>query len=264
MHKLGDQEIRQIQLRILDVTARFCEDNHIDYWLDYGTLLGAVRHRGYIPWDDDIDIGMLRPDYERFRELFNSQSPKYQFLCPENRDNFVYSFGKVVDMDTVLYEPDIHGNKFYVNIDVFVYDNAPDEQTSVQMFRRVGRWLLLNMLQHNLISDKGKLYRKLIKRGVSTLLRVFPNDYFIKKIVRNARKYEFVETGKIGLFVWSDHIICDKEAVSTFVEVEFENRHFKAPGKYDYWLTQLFGNYLELPPEEDRVSHHAYEAYLND
>lgn len=264
MQRLGDHEVRQIQLQILEVVARFCEENQIHYWLDYGTLLGAVRHKGYIPWDDDIDIGMLRSDYERFLETFNARNGRYQFYCPENKDDFVYSCGKVADTNTVLYEPDVRGNRFFLNIDVFVYDNAPDEQTSVKMFKQVKRWLLLNMLQHNLIADRGKWYRKLIKGVAGNLLKLFPYNYFVKKIVSNARRYEALESGTIGLFVWSDYILCDKAAVSSFTEVEFEKKRFKAPENHDYWLTQLFGNYMELPPEEDRVSHHQYEAYLKD
>lgn len=264
MQKLGEESVRQIQLRILNVTARFCEENQINYWLDFGTLLGAVRHKGYIPWDDDIDIGMLRPDYEQFRKLFNKSNKKYQFFCPEDRDDFVYSCGKVADMDTVLYEPDIHGSRFFINVDVFVYDNAPDEQTSVKMFRRVKKWLFLNMLKHNLITDKGELHRKLLKYVASFLMKALPCDYFIKKIVNNARKYEFAESEKVGLFVWDEKIICDKAAVSAFTEVEFENNFFKAPENYHYWLSVLYGNYLELPPVEDRVSHHMYEAYLKE
>ena len=79
--KLEIDEVKQIQLEILDVVADFCSRNQIQYWIDSGTLLGAIRHHGYIPWDDDIDVGMLREDYDRFSELFNQMDWKYKFVC---------------------------------------------------------------------------------------------------------------------------------------------------------------------------------------
>ena len=261
MRKLEDCEVREIQLKILEYVARFCEENGIHYWLDYGTLLGAARHKGYIPWDDDIDIGMLRPDYDRFMSIFNQKGGRYQFWCSEKDDDFFYPCGKVADMQTLLYEPDEKGAAFAVNIDVFVYDNVPDEKSAWKMYRKVQRWLLLNMLQHNLISDGGKWYKKAAKKMCSTLLKPFPSNYFVKKIAQNARRYENTETERVGMFMWSDRLLWDKAAVRSSVKVTFENRTFDAPMQWEDWLTTLYGDYMQLPPEEERVTHHAYAAY---
>ena len=122
---------------MFDTVHEFCIKNDIQYWLDSGTLLGAIRHGGYLPWDDDIDIGMLRPDYEKFRRMFNEENTRYHFACVEDDgDDFCYAFGKVLDTNTILYEPDRNGKKIAVNIDVFVYDNAPDDEKKLsRMFR---------------------------------------------------------------------------------------------------------------------------------
>lgn len=137
MREILLDELKDRQIAILDVVDAFCRENNINYWLDSGTLLGAIRHGGYIPWDDDIDIGMLRPDYDRFLAMFNKFNKQYQVSSVENDINFPYPFGKVLDTHTVLYEPNEQGVKLAINIDIFVYDNAPEDDKLVErMYRK--------------------------------------------------------------------------------------------------------------------------------
>ena len=104
MRKLTSQELRQNQIEILDAVTDFCDKNDIKYWLNGGTLIGAVRHNGFIPWDDDIDLGMLRDDYDKFTKLFNASNTRYKFRCLELDPKWHLVFGKVYDVQTVLYE----------------------------------------------------------------------------------------------------------------------------------------------------------------
>lgn len=121
MRQLTPDEAKKIQTGILDVVAAFCDERGIKYWLDYGTLLGAVRHKGFIPWDDDIDIGMLRPDYDRFMREFNGTNPRYEFHCMENDSDNTRAFGKVVDIHTSVSYEHTHGFEGYgLSIDVFM------------------------------------------------------------------------------------------------------------------------------------------------
>ena len=106
MRRIYIDELKKIQINILDQVADFCNKNDISYWLDCGTLLGAVRHKGYIPWDDDVDIGMFRSDFDRFLNLFNQSNERYKVYNIENNNEFYYPFGKVLDTTTILYEPD--------------------------------------------------------------------------------------------------------------------------------------------------------------
>lgn len=262
MKQLEDKEVREIQFCILEYVADFCEKEGIHYWLDYGTLLGGIRHKGYIPWDDDIDIGMLRADYDRFMSSFNKNGSRYKFYCAEKNSNFFYPCGKVADTQTLLYEPDEQGITFAVNIDIFVYDAVPNKRCAMRMYRKVQCWLLLNMLQHNLIADKGKWYRKIIKKVFFIVLTPFPDNYFVKKIAVNARRYEKIQTEWLGMFMWSDRLLFDKKLVNSFGKVIFEGKKFQAPENWDAWLKILYGDYMQLPPAEERVTHHIYSAYI--
>ena len=128
--EISPAELKTIQLDILDAVAEFCEARGIHYFLDSGTLLGAVRHKGYIPWDDDIDIAMPREDYDRFMKVFNSEQQRYRFCCPEIDPEFYYGYGKIVDPKTVLYEPDEDGKKTAVK------DAAAESGLSVLLIRK--------------------------------------------------------------------------------------------------------------------------------
>ena len=105
MKRIDVEELKKIQVGILDYFDAFCKKNSIHYWLDYGTLLGAIRHKGFIPWDDDVDITMLREDYEKAAQIFNKQGcSRYVFQTPSNFKDACYPFGKLIDTSTILYE----------------------------------------------------------------------------------------------------------------------------------------------------------------
>ena len=98
MKTINIKELKEIQIAILNDIDKFCKKNQIKYWLDYGTLIGAIRHSGYIPWDDDIDIGMLREDYDKFIKTYNNQATKYKLLACENDNDYYFPFAKVIDL----------------------------------------------------------------------------------------------------------------------------------------------------------------------
>lgn len=255
--------LKQIQIQILDTVHEFCEKNGIKYWLDSGTLLGAIRHKGYIPWDDDIDIGMLRPDFDKFMQTFNSENDKYKAYCYENNKDFPYAYGKVMDTDTVLYEAGNKNAKTYINIDVFVFDNAPADDKELQkMYEKRSKYNLYNLAKFAQTKPSGNFVRRAAVRGFRLLIKPLSKGHFVKKIVKNSKKYSAVETGYIGNFTgYLANFKCSKSVVDTVVDVEFEGKLYKAPSRYDEWLTLEYGDYMKLPPEEKRVSHHFFEAY---
>ncbi len=264
MKRIYGEELQKIQLEILDVVVAFCEENNISYWLDSGTLLGAIRHKGYIPWDDDIDIGMLRPDYDRFLSTFNSAFENYKVYSIENNPDFYYAHAKVLDLNTTLYEPDRNGNKLSINIDVFVYDNVPDAKTANWLYKKRDIYRLCHMLHTLNFKPKASI---LVRSGcalIKYLIKPFPKNFFIKKLSKNSKCYWCKETQYIGNFTAYSKIICDKKVFSDFTTAEFEGKQYRVPIGYDEWLRCFYGDYMQLPPIEKRVSHHQFEAYITD
>ena len=267
MKKLNLDELKKIQVEILDVVDDFCKKNKIKYWLDCGTLLGAVRHSGYIPWDDDIDIGMLRDDYNKFMNLFNQKNSRYKLLCNELDKDFLYPIGKVVDTNTILYEPDKKtGLKLNVNIDVFVYDNAPDDDKEcTKMFKRRDKY---GKLRFSMIYPDKYDHTSFKKRFTRFFLRVYfsflPKNYYTKKIINNSKKNVDKTTSKVGNFTSVAKACFDKNIFKKFINLEFEKKKYPVPIGYNEYLTNFYGDYMTLPPVEKRVGHHKFEAYLLD
>lgn len=265
MRKIGNEELKELQLGILDAVASFCEENGICYWLDCGTLLGAIRHKGYIPWDDDIDLGMLRPDFDRFMNAFNQKNARYQALCYENDPTILNAFIKVYDMNTVLYEPDEKGVKIQVNIDIFVYDNAPDDDKKVKkMFRRRNFCDQWNGMRNFYHTKHKKWWVRLCKCVLYPISLLFPRSYFVKEQVKNSRKYVNAETKRVGNFTSYAKVVCDKKLLNDFIAVGFEGKQYKTLKNYDAWLKMFYGDYMQLPPEQDRVPHHKFIAYVKE
>lgn len=262
MRKVSMEELKEIQLEILNAIDAFCRENGINYWLDAGTLLGAVRHKGYIPWDDDIDIGMLRKDYDKFRESFNLNHDRYRFVCIESDKEFYCPYGKVMDLHT--YMKDGHADS-HINVDVFVCDNAPEDDRKVDaLFKRRD---LLRKLYYRQVLEVNK-NRNIIKRTIDQLIKVvlncLPKGYFLKKIAENAQKYTDGKDSRAANFMSIDRPIGPKSIWEEYIEVEFEGKVYKAPKGYDEWLKILYGDYMKLPPIEQRVTHHIIDAYVKE
>ena len=261
---IGLDELKKMQLDILDDVADFCEKNGINYWIDCGTLLGAVRHGGYIPWDDDIDIGMLRTDYDVFKEKYNKSDRKYKFFSVETDKNFNFPYGKVLNMNTELYEPNKKvGEKLAVNIDVFVYDNAPNDLEKTQkMYKKRNVLLALNTIKKAPYSlKKHRLLINALRAPLYYVFKLLPKGYFSQKLIKNSKKYMNVHTDYVGNFTASTVIHSRKSIFNSFIKIKFEGKEYNAPIGYDEWLTDFYGNYMELPPKEKQVSHHVFEAY---
>ena len=260
MKEIHLEELKTIQLDLLQKTADFCENNGLRYFLCGGTLIGAIRHKGYIPWDDDIDIAMPRPDYDRFVKIFNKPENYYQVANLDVSPNYTNAFAKVYDNRTVLKEL-YYSGETGVNIDVFPTDGVKE----VSQIRKI-------MLLHKLLNTKEANYykRSLSKMLINTFGKLLLLPFSARRIARwidnEARKYSFGSLPTAGVI--SNPIglgeMVDKSVFDSDIYQEFEGRKYRIPVGYDTWLRSIYGDYMQLPPEEDRVTHHTFEAWWKE
>lgn len=271
MKKIDLNEVKQIELNLLIEFKKLCEKNHLYYTLCGGTLLGAIRHKGFIPWDDDIDVLMPRPDYER---LINNVGidrqglPEYVEICHWKDGGLSYPFIKLVDnrtkVDVEFFDGEVNVNKVW--IDIFPIDGNPKETEK------------LNLIYNKSLKLRKLLCLKLAKKGEgkTPLKRVF-KPVLIKllswinvktlcdKIDNLAKTYDFEKSNYIGGIVWGygPQERIDKKGFMTPAKVVFEGHYFNAPSNYDEYLTGLYKDYMQLPPEDKRIVH-GITAYMLD
>lgn len=261
MKKLTHQEIRDRLLAILMNFDGLCQQQNLKMYLCAGTLLGAVRHQGFIPWDDDIDVCLDREGYERLMELARKESTfngHYKIVDFQFGDSS-YPFIKVVDLDTKMSQQFANDEADYLWIDVFPMDGLPaDWGQQKQLYRRVCLVREILMLSF----AKAGEGRSWIKRLVKPLIIPFAKAYGLKRANRQlnrlAQTYDYRKTGWIGDVIWGDfgrEILPTKDYFQ-FTKVKFEGHQFYTMACWDRYLTMLYGeDYMELPSKSKRVDH---------
>ena len=261
--ELSVEEIRNIQLNILDQVDSYARANGITYYLTAGTLLGAVRHQGFIPWDDDIDILMPRKDYEVFCAGFRHArySSGLSVLTPDTSDEYYFPFAKVSDDSTVLIEVNPKAQHLGVNIDVFPLDSWGNGVIAV-----VQRTLLV-ILQLLLASKtvKPQPGRRRLREAVLRALRFFSAPLTQRSLVlfieRVSLAFSCNRSRESGILVWGYHERVPTEAYGIPTELVFEGRALPVPCDPDTVLRIVYGDYMIMPPLSKRTTHHVYRAY---
>lgn len=251
MKKIEIEELRSIQLNILKQLDSFCRENSIRYSLGGGTLLGAIRHQGYIPWDDDIDIIMPRDDYYKFITNFNGYNPNIVCMAYENNKSFIYPFCKLCDNRTICKE-EYFDTSIGVNIDVFPLDGHPVFQWQSQLF--IKKIDFLNKLLRMRVTTKKLNWKRIV---LKPLLGFFPISFFQRQIQKQLHKYDFKISKYAGTIVSdkNDKERFPREIFERFIEATFEGSSFFIIKEYDIYLSGHYGNYMQLPPLEKREKH---------
>lgn len=261
MKPITSSEVREIQFEMLKDIADFCECTAITYFLAYGTLIGAVRHNGFIPWDDDIDIAMPRPDYDRFIKLYNNKISNYRVIDSSIDKNYLISYAKVYDERTWLNEIKYKDDKLGIFIDIFPIDGYNGK---IQMCKAKILDKVLHAKRANF--KKRSVLKNLVNGVVKIILSPFSVCSLIKFSDMNARQKEFGSTPKAANFL-ETYGSCEVLETSIFENTffhKFEGGEFRIPIGYDRWLRSIYGDYMQLPPKEQQVARHSYIAYWKD
>lgn len=268
MKELTSEELKQVQIDIMKYVHNFCEKNGIKYFICSGTLIGAARHKGFIPWDDDIDIMMPRKDYDRFVELFSKETNRYKVWAFNLQDEYPNPYAKVTDEMTYKKENIIGAIELGVDIDIFPIDDLPDDDEKVKDLFKVSRkYFDMLTLKQTTLSKHRSLLKNLTLIVGRVLLACYPTHTILKKIDKNAKRYL-----GCGGHRSADVVFCvaglkevhEKDYYSELIDMPFENEMFKAPKKYHEFLTARYGDYMKLPPIEQQVTHHSFVAYWKD
>ena len=258
--ELSLSEIKTVAFEILKHFSAFCKQNGICFYLSNGTLLGAVKYGGFIPWDDDIDVFIPRKDYDRFIEIYKN-SKKYQLFSRECEPAYRFPFAKLCDMTTLKTEMNIdNGIPLGVDIDIFPLDSCsvhilkPDVQRKIQIYQT-------GCVLSKFVSSEGKPF---YKRWVIACCCAMGFDFFYNKLTKAVAKEIQKDGAFMGCLMWpiyGEREVVPAEIFSATVEIEFEGEKFPAPVGYDIYLRSLYGDYKKDPPADKQRSHHKYKAY---
>lgn len=265
MREIQFEEMKKIELNILIYFTEVCEENNLRYYLGGGTLLGAVRHKGFIPWDDDIDVMMPRPDFQKLLSL-SINNENYNIIKPGTA-GYYYNFAKLVDTRTILEEKGIKLiDGLGVYIDIFPLDGMPETPDA-----RKKRFKELNSIRkriNNTCLLKPKFHRNPF--AYLNACRIYNSNKNIdlsslqKKYLDSALKNSFDDSEFVfaagGAYGARD--IFPGKWFEKEIELQFENLSVKAFNGYDFYLTQLYGDYMTLPPEDKRVTPHHSIVYF--
>lgn len=257
MKEVSLEESKKICLDILLFFDEFCKRNNIKYSLGEGTLLGAVRHKGFIPWDDDIDLLMERSEIDKFVSLYK-EGP-YKLFVPGKHNDWWSGVVRLTDPNTFLeFKKPGEGNHG-LWIALTPVDNAPDSEYKLRhLFRKRKKWALLCNLKVGKKeypkTVKGMLYK--IINEASTI------KWLNEKYVNNLSAYNQTKTKrKLKIRLHGNPLVFPAEIMFGYTELEFEGQKFMAISHYDEYLKIMYGDYMTPPPESERVPKHGFKAY---
>lgn len=266
--KLSTEQIKEICKEMLSFIKSVCEQNSINYYLAYGTLLGARRHSGFIPWDDDVDIYMFREDYNKFVSIMSeSESTRYALKSIETDSKYTLPLPKLIDLSTTLIQTNqVQKFELGVYVDIFILDTISCSPNIVEKdFKKL---VLIQKMWEHAQYKKGAWglgIKGTIHNCLHYVASIFGARYFAKKLHSEASKYSAQESMEVCSSVYSAYgrhkDTFHRSVFGNGGSLLFENEEYNVPIQYDMYLSQMYGDYMTLPPVEKRVSHHNFVSY---
>ena len=258
-------EIQQMELGIMEYIHEVCHKIGVKYFLAYGSLIGAVRHQGFIPWDDDMDICMLRDDYEKLQDyMIAHPNERYELMSYKNNVNYVYPFMKVQDNHTYLVEEDVRiDSDMGIYVDIFPVDGYEDDQAFKDKMTKIIKKRQLSCYTFKGITNTKSVVNSII-RYISVIIFYFTNtNKYVSQIdeLAKSRKVEDYELVDYVVYKDMNKPVWKREWLEQVEAGSFEGKKFMIPKHYHEILTSDYGNYMQLPPVEQQVSHHDFKLW---
>ena len=261
MKRIDFDEIKKIQLDILIQVDKFCRENGIRYSLGYGTLLGAVRHKGFIPWDDDIDIMMPRPDYNRFLREFNGKNVYLKIQNYRHDDITPITWTKICDIRTIMYASKMQTSVF---IDVFPIDGAPEDVKTEQHIKETYKRKYYVIRKRRSYKYGKNILKRYLKYIGKQILYPKSRERAIREYEEYVLSYPFESSPNVGI-LWlrtsREMLVMPARIFKSYSTIEFEGHGFMCISDYDTCLRNMYGDYMKLPPKDQQVRGHDYPAF---
>ena len=267
---LSLREVQLASLEILKKVDEICQQEKLTYWLMYGTLLGAIRHRGFIPWDDDIDITMPRKDYDKLVKHFKTHEEEMRplkLLCGMEDSSVPFLITRISDTRYKMVGE--YGDALAdlgVFIDVYPLDGVGSTVEEADEVDKAAKKTLLlygranETISHLAYRHKDTSLPKYLAKKVYRALSLKSEEEYVKCLSLLAARNEYETSDYVSCVIW-DPLYRSKAWFSTTLRVPFESIEVSIPAGYDDILKRSYGDYMQLPPEEERVGHHRYVIY---
>ena len=272
MKEINLEQLKELEVELLAAVDEICQKENLRYSLGGGTLLGAVRHKGFIPWDDDIDIMMPRPDYDAFIKYCLSHDVPFAIKSWETDKTYVNLAAQIFNPKTILEEDNTPDEtmKIGVFIDIFPIDglgnNLKQAKKAFNSTKFKRELLVAAQWKKFLKSKTHPWYYEPIRFAFFLLGRCVNKQKLFKSILSVYSKINFNSVQYAGAVGGSyrEKEILPKTLWTKYIDLPFEGRSFKAIADYDTYMSSIYGDYMKLPPEEKQVSHHTFTAYFKE
>ena len=257
MNYLTLDEVKKCELDILKYIDYICTQNNLKYFLSFGTLIGAVRHKGFIPWDDDIDISMPREDYEKLILIMQKQEDERYKVLSYRTKKYPYPFIKVTDSYTKIEDDGVVDYPYKgLWIDIFPIDGFKSQRRSILSKVTIFIEHMRSLASYKRLPDRHKK-----RKWIRCISKLFGYRFFLYLIERISYNKRFYTNPYAGVY-YAPVKILPKSVYGNGVKAQFENMTFTIPSDYDAFLKEEYGDYMKLPPKELQISHCVKAYYI--